>query len=45
MYISELFEEITDSILLSPTAQYELKIILKSHDGEELIDDIDDTEE
>lgn len=40
MYISELFEEITESILLSPTAQYELEIILKSHDGEKLVDDM-----
>ena len=40
MYISELFEEITESILLSPTAQHELEIILKSHDGEELVDDM-----
>ena len=45
MYISELFEEITEKILLSPSAQYELKIILKSYDGEELIDDMDEDED
>ena len=45
MYISELFDEITEKILLSPSAQYELKIILKSYDGEELIDDMDDMDD
>lgn len=38
---SELFEEITDAILLSPTAQQELKTILSAHDGEEIEDDLE----
>ena len=42
MTTTELFEEITEAILLSPTAEYELKNILRGLDVETIEDNIDD---
>lgn len=44
-YTSDIFRQITDSILLAPSAEYELKRILSRLDGEEIIDDLKDEEE
>lgn len=42
MYTSELFEEITTTLKLSPSAEYELKNILRGLDGEEIEDDLEE---
>lgn len=42
MYTSELFNEITDRILLNPTAEYELKKILICLDNKEMWNDLEE---
>lgn len=42
MTTTELFEEITNALSLSPTAEYELKNILRGLDGETIEDDLED---
>ena len=44
MYTSELFEEIKSKIALSPSAEYELKKILKCLDGKTIDDDLEESE-
>ena len=45
MNTSELFEDITSIVLLGPSAEYELKRILRRLDGKTIVDDLVDDEE
>ncbi len=42
IYTSTIYDEIVGSIDLSPSAEAELRQILRSHDGERIIDDLPD---